>query len=186
MEQTAEGRKHRAPGRAKRYVAQRRLGWMISIALAGLMVWFVFFVWLTPMAVTGDSMAPALREGEVVLADRLAKYWKTPARGDMIVFTTQDGMFIKRIVGLAGETVEIVDGQVFLDSRPLDESGYAVNFVGSLAQVTVPDGAVFVLGDNREKMYDSRLETVGCIALEQIVGVMRLRVAPISRVTVFF
>ena len=176
----------RTDGRAQRYKRQRALGWVVTATIAALALAFVFLVWLTPMAVTGDSMSPALNDGEVVLADRLGKYWKRPTRGDMVVFSTPDGVFIKRIVGLPGEIVDISNGAVFINSRPLEESAYAINPVGDMAPVVVPDNAVFVLGDNRQKIYDSRLESVGCIPFEQIQGVMRMRIAPLSRFTIFF
>ncbi len=186
MEYAQRKTRRRTDGREPRYRAQRRMGWLISILIAAAALCFVFLIWLTPMTVTGDSMSPALNDGEVVLADRLGKYWKRPGRGDMIVFAGVDGVFIKRIVGLPGETVDIDGGRVYIDSRPLDESAYAVNQTGEMEPVSVPDGAVFVLGDNREKIYDSRLENVGCIPYDSIAGVMRLRIAPISRFTIFF
>lgn len=159
---------------------------LISVVLAAAALCFVFFVWLTPVTITGDSMAPALKDGEIVLLDRLGKFWKSPSRGDMIAFATADGSFIKRIVGLPGETVEIVEGNVYIDSRPLDESMYASNGTGEMAPVTVPMDSVFVLGDNRVKVYDSRLESVGCIPYTSIHAVMRLRIYPIERFTIFY
>ncbi len=178
--------KRRTDGKTNFYKRQRALGWFVTAALAALVLAFVFVVWLTPMAVTGDSMSPALNDGEVVLADRLGKYWKRPSRGDMIVFSTNDGVFIKRIVGLPGERVDIHNGAVYINSQPLDESAYAANPVGDMEPVTVPEDAVFVLGDNRQKIYDSRLESVGCIPYDNIQSVMRLRIAPLSRFTIFF
>ena len=145
----------------------------------------VFFIWLFPTRIVDESMAPALTSGEVVLCDRFAKFLRMPERGDMMLFATSDGLFIKRIVGMPGETVEIVQGHVFINSIPLDESSYAVNYFGDMAPVEVPAGSVFVLGDNREDMYDSRLDTVGSIPFDRIEGMLRLRVSPLSRITYF-
>lgn len=130
-------------------------------------------------------MAPSLSKGDAVLCDRLAKYIHTPERGDIILFETQDGVFIKRIVGMPGETVEIVDGYVFINSIPLDESAYVDVYAGDMDPLVVPGGAVFVLGDNREQMYDSRLESVGCIPYTNIKGELRFRVAPLKEITIF-
>jgi signal peptidase I len=130
-------------------------------------------------------MAPALNSGEVVLCDRFGKYIRTPERGDIVLFQTKDGPFVKRIVGMPGETVELVEGRVFINSIPLDESSYSVNYVGDMAPVEVPGGCVFLLGDNREEMYDSRLESVGCIPFDRILGVLRWRVSPFSRIAYF-
>lgn len=145
----------------------------------------VFFIWLYPLKIVDQSMAPELNSGEVVLCDRIGKFIRMPERGDIVLFTTQDGIFIKRIVGMPGETVEIVEGHVFINSIPLDESSYEVNYVGDMPPVEIPAGSVFVLGDNRDEMYDSRLESVGSISFDKIQAVLRLRVAPFSRVTYF-
>ena len=131
------------------------------------------------------SMSPGLSSGEVVLCDQIGKFVRLPERGDIVLFSTEDGVFIKRIVGMPGETVELVAGHVFINSIPLDESSYSVNYVGDMPPVQVPEGSVFVLGDNREEMYDSRLATVGCIPYDRIQAVLRLRVSPFSRITYF-
>ena len=131
------------------------------------------------------SMSPGLSSGEVVLCDQIGKFVRLPERGDIVLFSTEDGVFIKRIVGMPGETVELVAGHVFINSIPLDESSYSVNYVGDMPPVQVPEGSVFVLGDNREEMYDSRLTTVGCIPYDRIQAVLRLRDSPFSRITYF-
>ena len=179
-------KRRRTEGREARYRANRRLGALVTLALALLVIGLFFGLWLTPVRIAGDSMAPALSEGEIVLVDRLAKYWKIPKRGDMVMFRTPDGAFIKRIVGLPGETVDIQEGKVYIDGRPLDETAYAGNYVGDMEPVSVPEGKVFLLGDNRALVYDSRLPSLGCLAYTELFGALRVRVSPLSRVTVFF
>ena len=161
------------------------MGWLISVLVTVAVLCLVFFVWLLPTRIVDESMAPELKSGEVVLCDRLGRFFHTPERGDLVLFQTPDGLFVKRIVGMPGETIELVGGHVFINSIPLDESSYAVNYVGDMPPVEVPAGSVFVLGDNRDEMYDSRLETVGSIPFDQIQAVLRLRVSPFSRVTYF-
>ena len=178
-------RRRRSEGREQFYRSARRLAWVFSALVAAAILCLLFLIWLFPTRIEGDSMTPALEDGEVVLCDRFAKYWKTPGRGDMILFETADGLFIKQIVALPEETVEIVDGHVFIDSCPLDEDAYVNHCVGDMAPLVVPAGCVFVLGDNRSEMYDSRLETVGCISRADIKGVLRVRIAPLSRFTFF-
>ena len=178
-------KRRRSEGRARTYRNARRLGWLFSVLVTVAILCLVFFIWLFPTRIVDESMAPALTSGEVVLCDRLAKFLRMPERGDMMLFATSDGLFIKRIVGMPGETVEIVQGHVFINSIPLDESSYAVNYFGDMAPVEVPAGSVFVLGDNREDMYDSRLDTVGSIPFDRIEGMLRLRVSPLSRITYF-
>ncbi len=182
---TETNQRRRTDGREKTYQSAKRLGWLFSALVVLAALCLLFLVWLFPMRVVDESMAPTLSSGDVVLCDRLAKFAKTPARGDMILFETEDGVFIKRIVGMPGETVELVDGRVFINSIPLDEGSYAPSYVGDMAPVEVPGGAVFVLGDSRALMYDSRLESVGCIPYVDIWGVLRVRVAPLSKITIF-
>ncbi len=178
-------KRRRSEGRARTYRNARRLGWLFSVLVTVAILCLVFFIWLFPTRIVDESMAPALTSGEVVLCDRLAKFFRMPERGDLVLFATADGLFIKRIVGMPGETVEIVQGHVFINSIPLDESSYVVNYFGDMTPVEVPAGSVFVLGDNREDMYDSRLDTVGSIPFERIEGMLRLRVSPLSRITYF-
>jgi len=181
-----EGKTHkRSGGREKKYREAKRIGWLFSALIAIGALCLLFLVWLFPLRIVDDSMAPALNKGDAVLCDRLAKYVRTPERGDIILFETEDGVFIKRIVGMPGETVEIVDGHVFINSIPLDESAYVDVYIGEMDPIVVPGGAVFVLGDNREQMYDSRLESVGCISYADIKGELRVRVAPLSELTIF-
>ena len=119
--------------------------------------------------IASSTMEPALLEGEyIVQADKPYRKEK-PKRGDVVIFPfgkDPPQEFIKRIIGLEGETVEIAKGRVFIDNRPLEEpwavyrgrqAGAAtVRPVDTLAKVVVPPGFVFVLGDNRDISYDSR------------------------------
>lgn len=178
-------KRRRTEGRARTYRNARRIGWLFSILVSIAVLGLVFFVWLAPLRIVDESMAPTLNSGEMVLCDRLAKFMRMPERGDIVLFSTDDGLFIKRIVGMPGETIELVEGRIFINSIPLDESSYAVNYVGDMPPVDVPAGSVFVLGDNRQEMYDSRLESVGSIPFERIQGVLRLRIAPFGRIAFF-
>lgn len=178
-------KRRRTEGRARTYRNARRIGWLFSVLVTIAVLCLVFFVWLSPLRIIDESMAPELKSGEVVLCDRVGKFVRMPERGDIVLFSTDDGLFIKRIVGMPGETVEIVAGYVFINSIPLDESDYEVNYVGDLPPVEIPAGSVFLLGDNREQMYDSRLDSVGCVPFRDILAMLRLRVSPLSRITWF-
>jgi signal peptidase I len=178
-------RRRRSEGRTRNYQNARRIGWLFSVLVTIAVLGLVFFVCLFPLQVVDESMAPELNSGEVVLCDRVGKFVRMPERGDIVVFSTEDGIFIKRIVGMPGETIEIVGGYVFINSIPLDESSYDVNYVGDMPPVEIPAGSVFLLGDNREEMYDSRLESVGSVPFVRILGVLRLRVSPFARITYF-
>ena len=182
-----EVRVRRSAGRAREYKKHTLLGWVFSLTVSALVLAFVFGVWLTPVRVSGASMAPQLRDGEIVFADRLAKYLTAPKRGDVVLFTDKNGdLLLKRIVALGGETVEIVGGDVYIDSCPLDERGYSVVGAGSFEPAAVPEDTVFVLGDDRTDLYDSRASGVGCVPMGDIVGVLRFRIYPVEKVTFYY
>ncbi len=144
----------------------------------------LFVVWLRPLKISGQSMQPLLKQGDIVLVNRLYRYWKTPKRGDLIVFQDQNGTFVKRIIGLPGETVEVIGGEVFIDSCPVEES-YVSALLGDASPLLVPEQSFYVLGDNREEMYDSRMEEVGCIPADQITGIVEIRLYPIDQILFF-
>lgn len=188
MEQTENAKKtpKRSDGKAKTYQRQALLGWVFSFAVAAAVVWFLFFVWMTPVKISGASMEPGILNGEVVLIDRLAKYFKEPGRGDVVLIEHDGELLVKRIVALGSETVEIVGGEVYIDSRPLEELGYTVNAVGDLSPTYVPDGSVFLLGDNRAVLRDSRNAEIGPVSLDDVAGVLRFRIYPMEKVTFYY
>lgn len=131
--------------------------------------------------VDGESMLPALENGDWILISRLA----TPRRGEIVVTNTDNAQqvrFIKRLIAVGGDVVDIdADGTVFVNGVALDEP-YLKN--GAFADgdavfpLTVPDGCAFLLGDNRENSVDSRFTEVGCIPLQNIIGPVFLRLLP--------
>ena len=107
-----------------------------------------------------QSMAPTLIVGDRIMVNK--KYYtnKNPQRGDIVIFpypTDPEKDYIKRVIGLPGETIEIRGNKAFLNSKPLDEAFIQVSGKQSeFGPVTVPDGNLFVLGDNRDNSIDSR------------------------------
>ena len=170
--------------------AQAAMGWILSLIAVALVLYVLFELWLVPVRIAGDSMQPALANGDVVLTDRLAKYWKTPGRGDVVSFydPASGTLLLKRIVGLPGEVVDIVSGRVYVNGRTLDESQYAIHTdqCADMEPLAVPEGAVFVLSDNRIDAYDSRDERVGCVAFQSIDGLLRFRILPASRLAFYY
>ena len=79
-----------------------------------------------------------------------------------------------------------MEGQVYIDSRPLQETGYQVNTLGTFHKTFVPEGRVFLLGDNRQVLQDSRNPEMGSVPYEDILGVVRFRIFPLSRLTLFY
>ncbi len=112
-----------------------------------------------------ESMAPAFPTGTHLFLNKLAYRWKSPGRGDVVVFpdpVDSDKDLVKRVIAVSGETVELRDKQVLINGRPLEEP-YARHLRGDIRlngdnmdPVAVPKGSVFVLGDNRDFSLDSR------------------------------
>lgn len=120
--------------------------------------------------VDGFSMNPTLQNGEYVLVSRLAYKLDIPQRGDIIVFSfpvDQSQDLIKRVIGLPGETVSVQQNNVLINGIPLEEPYIAQAPVYS-GQWTIPDGQLFVLGDNRNDSKDSH--QWGLLPIENVIG----------------
>ncbi len=132
--------------------------------------------------VEGMSMAHTLEDGDHLLLDRFSVRLSALQHGDIIVFTSyrQPGeRFVKRVIALPGESVEIRQGRVFVnDVAVLDEFSSATDH-STFSRQAVPAGCAFVLGDNRANSEDSRVW--GAIPMDQIEGVARFRFWPFSR-----
>jgi len=138
--------------------------------------------------VSGSSMENTLSHGDNLIVDKITYRFKDPQRFDIIVFPfeyEEDTYYIKRIIGLPGETVRIdTEGNIYIDDEVLEESyGRAVIAdPGRAAQdITLGEDEYFVLGDNRNDSVDSRTEVVGNIRRENIVGRAWLRIWPFSK-----
>ena len=142
----------------------------------------VSMLWLPVLQVVGESMTPSLYEGEIVISLKGSSFQK----GDIIAFYYNNKILIKRVIANAGEWVNIdADGNVFVNDVPLDEPYVQEKALGD-CNITlpyqVPDGKIFVMGDHRATSADSRNTAVGCVADEQIVGRVLLRVWPLDAI----
>ena len=166
---------------------KRQTVWRYLSAVAiGLALVFVLLLgWFSPVYIADPSMEPTLREGETVLYDRLYKHFFLLQRTDMVAFTDpQSGeLLIKRIVAMPGETVSAEDGLLLIDGKyALNEQDYMTEAPFAFEPVTVPEGCVFVLSDDRNYGEDSRNGAIGCIEMSDILGVVRFR---LDRFTMF-
>jgi signal peptidase I len=121
--------------------------------------------------VDGSSMEPTLLNGEFVLVNKLAYKFGIPKLGEVIVFhypRDPKQEYIKRVIGVPGNTIEISDGQVFVDNKLIQEPYIAASPEYGPREWLVPPGSLFVLGDNRNNSSDSH--TWGMVPLEYVVG----------------
>ena len=136
---------------------------------------------LPVLQIYGSSMNPNLYEGEIVVSVKSRDY-KT---GDIIAFYYNNRVLVKRIIGMPGDVVTIdKNGDVYVNDALLDEPYLTQKSYGSADieyPYTVPQNALFVLGDHRESSVDSRSSLVGCVEKEEIIGKIIFRVWPLKR-----
>ena len=132
-----------------------------NLALALMILLFIILFLIQPVRVEGTSMEPQLVDQERVFVNKMAYRFSPIRRGDVVVFHAPEEAgksYIKRVIGLPGETVQIVDGRVYLNGRPLAEPYVPPLFFDRTSHppVIVPEDHVFVLGDHRNVSNDSR------------------------------
>lgn len=136
---------------------------------------------LPVLKVTGTSMTPTLQNDEVLICNKLAE----PERGDVIAFYYNNKVLLKRLIGLPGDKIDIAeDGTVIVNDAELVEpyvSEIAIGECDVEFPYQVPENRYFVLGDHRTVSIDSRSTSVGCIAEENIIGKVMVRVLPVKK-----
>lgn len=148
-----------------------------TLVISGAFVIFVYLFIASPHEVIGRSMEDNFYDGQYLLADKISYSLGDPKRGDVVIFRHSDTTdYIKRVIGLPGDTVMVRDGSLFINGQRLDETEYIGTDVytdpGAFLQegerFTVPSGKYFVCGDNRQHSSDSR--TFGPIERSAIKG----------------
>jgi len=158
--------------------------WILAIGLA-VMLFFVLRMFVFRIAhVDGTSMVPTLSDGDMLVLNRAAVVFGELRAGDIVAFPYQGNPsehFIKRVIGVAGDVVDLVDGVFLVNGVPLDDdfSYETVWAAGNAAfPVTVEEGRLFVLGDNRNGSKDSRYNSVGTVCIDDVIGRVLVRIWP--------
>ncbi|OPZ17628.1 MAG: Signal peptidase IB [Firmicutes bacterium ADurb.BinA205] len=132
------------------------------------------------LRVTGTSMTPTLQNDEYVLCSKVS----TVKQGDIIAFYYNNRILLKRVIGVSGDVIDISDdGTVTLNDKVLDEPYISEKALGECdieLPYQVPENRLFVMGDHRSVSVDSRSTSVGCVAEENIVGKVMLRIWPLK------
>ncbi|MEK7094535.1 MAG: signal peptidase I [Patescibacteria group bacterium] len=162
------------------------------VITAGLIIVLVRYYLIQPFYVRGASMEPTFENREYLLIDEITYRFREPKRGEVVVFRHPQNtveFFIKRIIGLPGETVTIENGKVTVanDGRPdgvvLEESYIGQVFTEGHEQILLNKDEYFVLGDNRSASMDSRI--IGPVKREYFVGRVLVRGLPLSKFSIF-
>lgn len=137
-------------------------------------------LWMPVLQIYGTSMYPTLEEGEIVVSVKGSDF----EQGDLVAFYIGNKLLVKRVIAGPADVVSISeDGTVTVNGKELDEPYISEKALGECDLVfpyQVPDSRYFLMGDHREASVDSRSSTVGCVALEQIVGKIVFCVWPLS------
>ncbi len=147
--------------------------WARDIALSFLIAAFVIVFLCQPVKVEGTSMLPQLEDEQRIFVSKIAYRFESIERGDVIVFRFPENpkrSYIKRIVGLPGDSIEIRNGEVFINGRPYAEPHVPPHYRDNTSRtpVVVAEGAYYVLGDHRNTSNDSR--TWGTVSESFITG----------------
>ncbi len=161
-----------------------------TVAIAVVAVLLVRSFVTQPFLVSGSSMEPTFSDGNYLLVDELSYDFRAPERGEVVVFKypgDPSSYFIKRIIGLPGETVNIRNGNVSVTNAQgtemLNESYTLKNDTTTNMERTLGKGEYFVMGDNRNFSFDSR--SWGPVPTKDIVGVVRFRLWPLQSAKAF-
>lgn len=163
---------------------------LIRDILIALVIVVAITMVIKPTIVKESSMQPTLYENNYLLLNKQAYRFGEEKRGDIIVFRSDlenekgdKKLLIKRIIGLPGDTITIENGKVILNGTELYED-YTLEgeTPGELIDFQVPDGQLFVMGDNRRVSIDSRFEEVGCVREDRVLGKAFVRLYPFNEI----
>lgn len=179
-------RRRREPG-----IIREILGWIFYIIVI-LVLTFVIITYVGQRtSVSGSSMETTLSDGDQLLVDKLSYRFQDPKRFDIIVFPYQyaeNTYYIKRIIGLPRETVQVVDGYVYINGSRLESDIYGNERMddpmAASQPITLGEDEYFVLGDNRNHSQDSRDPSVGKVKRDTIMGKAWVRIYPFDKMGV--
>ncbi|WP_099467658.1 signal peptidase I [Konateibacter massiliensis] len=163
--------------------------WIFDIAVVLIIAFALVHFIGEKTSIIGESMSPTLENDDVVIINKFIYEVSTPNRNDIVVFKPYGNeklhYYIKRVIGLPGETVQIIDGKIYIDGEILEESiavedmdnaGLAAN------PITLGADEYFVLGDNRNNSEDSRFAETGNVNIDDIAGKAWFRIAPKNKI----
>ena len=171
----------------KKKVLKELTGMLIYIGVVLVLTFLVIHYVGQRTQVSGDSMFSTLHDEDHLIVDKISYRFKAPERYDIIVFPYQHKQktyYIKRLIGLPGETVQVKDGFVYIDGELLNENyGREIMIKSGRAEeeIQLGEDEYFVLGDNRNASADSRETDVGNIKRKDIIGRAFIRIWPLNR-----
>lgn len=159
--------------------------WIKAIAFALVLALAIRGYVFEPMIVPTGSMIHTIEIGDRILVNKFIYRFEPLKRGDIVVFKYPDDprqTFVKRLIGVGGDVIEIKDGILYRNNVPVQEPYLKEPMVGSFGPYRVPEGYFFMMGDNRNNSKDSRFWENKFVSRNQIVGKAVYRIWPFSRI----
>ena len=168
----------------ERSTAEEIKDWVVSIVVAVALAMFIRTFIVELYVVDGPSMRPTLESEERLVVNKFIYRFRPPEKGEVLVFQyprdpSRD--FIKRVIATPGDTIEIREGRVLVNDQLLTEDYILEKTRSEYPKSTVPEGRIFVMGDNRNNSEDSRFADVGFVPYDLIKGKALLVFWPISQ-----
>lgn len=170
---------------SKRKHSNEAMEWIEAIVVAFIIAFLIRYFIFEPITVEGSSMVPTLHDGDMLIVDKISYRFTAPKRGDIVIFKYPGDMrenFVKRIIAVGGDEIEIKNGEVYVNGQRLVEDYIEAKTQTGFNDSIVPPGTIFVLGDNRNGSKDSRDPQVGFVPVDNIVGRAVLRIWPVQRI----
>lgn len=158
------------------------LSWVFTIVLAVALALLIRIFLFEIVQVKQTSMVPTLNDGDRVFVSNITYRISDPEFQDIVVIKIdKETRYVKRVIGMPGDSVQIVDSKVYVNGKQIDEPYLSDDIVyEDYPLTTVPEGSYFVMGDNRPSSIDSRDPSVGLISREQFKSKVLFRVYPFS------
>jgi len=147
----------------------------LILVILGFLILVISFKMFT---VSGGSMEPTLKDGEKILTNKLAYLFSKPQRGDLVLVNAEEKTWVKRIVGLPGEQIEIKDGSIKINDKVLYESYIKEIHTYGDQRVFLDKGQFYVLGDNREPNQSTDSRILGPVSSKNILGKVIALISP--------
>ena len=185
------GRRQRRRREQRRKNVKEIISTILYLVILFAAVYFILQYVGQRTVVRGDSMDTTLSDGQNLIMDKISYRFQEPQRYDIVIFPGPEEYgehpyYIKRIIGMPGETVQIKKGKVYIDGKKLKSDIYGITKridEPGIAEepLTLEDDEYFCLGDNRPVSYDSRYEEVGPVHRSEIIGKVWIRIWPLSK-----